>query len=32
MSKKRGEGCAVSAALQMEKGPSLDSAKYGGRT
>lgn len=31
MSKKR-EGSAVGAVLQMEKGPSLHSAKYGGRT
>jgi len=32
MSKKREEGSAVSAVLQMEKGPGLNSVKYGGRT
>lgn len=32
VSKKREEGSAVSAVLQMENGTSLDSEKYGGRS
>lgn len=32
MGKKREEGSAVSAVLELEKGPSLDSVKDAGRT